>query len=293
MPPEINFLEHLAERRATIETELAARLPASEQAHPSGVYEAMRYSVFAGGKRLRPMLSLAAAEAVSGSGAPASAMTAGLAVEILHTYSLIHDDLPCMDDDELRRGKPTCHIAFGEATAVLAGDALLTLAFEWLASTGEARLVTELAQAAGACGMIGGQELDMRMEKEEGGTLEDLQRMHHHKTGALISASLRMGGLCAGASKNQLEALTTYGRAIGLAFQIVDDILDTTASTEELGKPAGSDEARGKLTYTALLGPEASRERAEALVVEAKQAIQSLHGSWLSNLADYIVARSH
>jgi geranylgeranyl diphosphate synthase, type II len=261
---------------------------------PPRLREAMRYSVFAGGKRLRPLLVLLANEACLG--AADAAMPAAAAVEMVHTYSLIHDDLPAMDDDDLRRGLPTCHRKFDEATAILAGDALLTLAFEAVSemqpSPVAARCVKELAKAAGAVGMVGGQVDDLHADAGPG-TLEWLESLHERKTGALLRASLRMGGIAAGASLEQLDALTDYGRQIGLAFQIVDDLLDVEGDAVKLGKDVRKDEAAGKLTYPGLLGVEESRRRAWELMDAARAALAPFGpaGVQLARLAQYIVER--
>jgi geranylgeranyl diphosphate synthase, type II len=261
---------------------------------PPRLREAMRYSVFAGGKRLRPLLVLLANEACLG--AADAAMPAAAAVEMIHTYSLIHDDLPAMDDDDLRRGLPTCHRKFDEATAILAGDALLTLAFEAVSemqpSPVAARCVKELAKAAGAVGMVGGQVDDLHADAGPG-TLEWLESLHERKTGALLRASLRMGGIAAGASLEQLDALTDYGRQIGLAFQIVDDLLDVEGDAVKLGKDVRKDEAAGKLTYPGLLGVEESRRRAWELMDAARAALAPFGpaGVQLARLAQYIVER--
>jgi len=261
---------------------------------PPRLREAMRYSVFAGGKRLRPLLVLLANEACLG--AADAAMPAASAVEMIHTYSLIHDDLPAMDDDDLRRGLPTCHKKFDEATAILAGDALLTLAFESVSemqpSPVAARCVKELAKAAGAVGMVGGQVDDLHADAGPG-TLEWLESLHERKTGALLRASLRMGGLAAGAQAEQLEALTDYGRQIGLAFQIIDDLLDVEGDAVKLGKDVRKDEAAGKLTYPGLLGVEESRRRAWELMDAARAALAPFGpaGLQLARLAQYIVER--
>jgi len=295
----------LAAHRQRIDAELAERLPPADT-RPALVHEAMRYAVLAGGKRLRPILCLAAANAVRSDAPIEPTLSAGLATELLHTYTLVHDDLPCMDDDDLRRGKPTTHIAFGEANAVLAGDALLTLAFEWLGRTGEARLVTELAKAAGSQGVIGGQIEDLASEKSDvapaslaanperaDSLAETLDYIHRHKTAALLVACVRMGGICVDATPDQLAALTMYGQNIGLAFQIIDDILDATVDTDTLGKPAGSDEAQNKLTFVALHGIDASRERAAALIEDAVDAVHShgLQGDFLAELASFVLER--
>lgn len=275
-----DLASYLNSRREIVEAALLQHLP-PESTRPAVLHKAMRYAVMAGGKRLRPILAIAACEAVGGR--PDQALLAGLAVEILHTYTLVHDDLPCMDDDALRRGKPTTHVVFGEANALLAGDALLTLAFEWLAGVtapppyAPGQLALELALAAGSQGVIGGQVEDL---DSEGRTPDaDLvQYIHKHKTGALLCAAVRMGGICGGASPQALEALTRYGHAAGLAFQIADDVLNVTSTPEQLGKPVGSDAALKKMTYVAVHGLEASRKQAAALVQEAVNAVRDLPG---------------
>lgn len=239
---------------------------------PPALLEAMRYSLFAGGKRLRPALVLGAADIIAGD--DAVALGAACALEMIHTYSLIHDDLPVMDNDDLRRGRPTSHKVFGEATAILAGDALLTMAFDVAAEAGNLRVVREIAQAAGVEGMAGGQQLDVEAEGKAL-PLEAMRRVHAFKTGALIRVSVRAGAMLAGAHEQQLDALTRYGENLGLAFQIADDILDVTSDTETLGKPVGSDAANAKSTYPALLG----LDRARALAREAADdAVSALEG---------------
>ena len=262
---------------------------------PPRLREAMRYSLFAGGKRLRPTLVRFGAEACRG--APDAALPAAAAVEMVHTYSLIHDDLPAMDDDDdLRRGVPTCHRQFDEATAILAGDTLLTFAFELMCDLEPAgvarRCVRELANAAGGGGMAGGQMDDLTAAQGPG-TLEWLQALHERKTGALLTASLRIGGIVAGANERQLDALTDYGRAIGLAFQIADDLLDAEGDPNIVGKGVGKDLAAGKLTYPGLLGVAESRRRARELAATARRAIAPLghYGHRLAELAEYIVER--
>jgi len=261
--------------------------------------EAMRYSLMAGGKRIRPVLCLAAAETVGGN--PADALTAACAMEMIHTYSLIHDDLPAMDNDELRRGKPTCHIAFDEATAVLAGDALLTLAFEVLASVpvnsstraAEWLQITRIiAVAAGSRGMIQGQMLDMAAEGRRL-NLAELEAMHTLKTGALIEASLHCGALLARASRAQLAHLKSYARNIGLAFQVADDILNVAGNPEMMGKAVGTDRLNQKSTYPALLGLDASRQFARKLTHRALQALETFDSKAepLRALATYIIER--
>ena len=239
---------------------------------PQKLGQAIRHSLLAPGKRLRPLLVLWAAEACGGS--PEAALPAACAVEMVHAYSLIHDDLPAMDDDDLRRGRPTCHKVFGEALAILAGDALLALAFEVLSRYVEpaataARCCAVLATAAGATELVGGQADDLAYEDAPDAGLDTLEAIHRRKTGAMFLASLELGGLIAGASPAQLAALRRYGQAIGLAFQITDDLLDVRGNTQEVGKRVGKDHARGKLTFPGLLGVDQSISRAEALVREA------------------------
>jgi geranylgeranyl diphosphate synthase type II len=262
------------------------------------IYEAMRYMVLGGGKKLRPVLVLLAAEACGGS--TERAMPAACAVEMVHIYSLIHDDLPAMDNDDLRHGRASCHKQFGEAMAILAGDALLTEAFALLATRVEdaalaRRLTGELALAAGARGMAGGQVADLKAERE--GLLDErlLELIHRRKTAALIAASVVMGAASAGASEHHERSLREYGAHLGLAFQIADDILDTVGDTRALGKTAGKDQASGKLTYVKLFGVEAARQRAWA---EADRAIDALRvfrheGDWLRDMARFVVRRTH
>ena len=242
---------------------------------PTTLAEAIRYSLMSGGKRLRPMLLLLAAEACGG--AREAALPAACAVEMIHTYSLIHDDLPAMDDDDLRRGRPTCHKAFDEATAILVGDALLAFAFEVLARDTQpaataARCVATLAEAAGPTALVGGQVADMAGEFSEG-ELDTLEAIHRRKTGALFQASLRLGGLVAGGSDEQLEQLSAYGRCFGLAFQITDDLLDVAGDEATVGKRVGKDARQGKLTFPALLGVEESTRRAGELIDRAAEAV--------------------
>lgn len=237
---------------------------------PGGLGLAMKHAVMAGGKRLRPLLCLAAARAAGGR--ENDALRAGCAVELLHAYSLVHDDLPAMDDDDVRRGQPTCHRAFGEALAILAGDALLTHAFGLLADAvppdraGQA--VSVLATAAGAAGMVGGQADDV--DSPEGPpAIEDVESVHMRKTGMIFGASTQLGGLAAGASRTTLEALARFGTSLGMAFQVVDDILSWEGDAVTLGRPTGSDREQGRRTYPAVAGPQAARRRAGALVDEA------------------------
>lgn len=257
---------------------------------PASLLEAVRYSLFAGGKRLRPALALGAAEVISGN--DAAALPVACALEMIHTYSLIHDDLPAMDDDDLRRGKPTCHKVYGEATAILAGDALLTMAFDTVAETGSTAIVRALAQAAGAGGMVGGQQLDLDGEGKQL-DLEALRRIHRAKTGALIQVSLRCGAMAAGATAGQIEALADYGKHLGLAFQITDDILDVVGAEAVIGKRVGSDESRDKSTYPALLGLDESRRMAGEAVASALKALEVFgeEAENLRNLARFVADR--
>ncbi|UCF89621.1 MAG: polyprenyl synthetase family protein [bacterium] len=267
-----------------------------EDSHPARLVSAMRYSLFAGGKRIRPVLVLAASGAAGGR--EDDALVPACAIELVHTYSLIHDDLPAMDDDDFRRGRPTCHRAFDEGTAVLAGDALLTMAFDLLSEGGQVtghelrlQMVRELARAAGWRGMVGGQQVDMDSEGTQA-DLPTLEYIHTHKTGALIRCSLILGGLSANADESTLKALGNYGERVGLAFQVVDDILDVTATTEEMGKDQGSDAARGKVTYPGLFGLEEARERARKLVQDAKAAVEGVDATGrLAEIADYVLLR--
>ena len=257
---------------------------------------AIRHSLLAPGKRLRPMLTLMAAEACGSQ--PEAAMPAACAVEMVHTYSLIHDDLPAMDDDDLRRGRPTCHKVYGEANAILAGDALLARAFEVIATDVSppavaARCCGILARAAGASQLVGGQVDDLAAEQQDHGGLDELERIHRRKTAAMLEVSLQLGGVIANASEAQLDALHRFGRSLGLAFQVVDDLLDFSGSEEQLGKRTGKDIDRGKLTYPALLGVEASRRRAAELVEEACSAasIFAERSHALVTLAKFVLER--
>ena len=260
----------------------------------------MRYATFNGGKRVRPVLAYAAAEAVGGQASQAEDVASAL--EMVHSYSLVHDDLPAMDNDDLRRGKPTCHIAFDEATAILAGDALQCLAFEVLTSSPSAiddatrlRMIRTLSVASGTQGMAGGQALDLEAEGKSL-TLEQLENIHLHKTGALIQASVKLGAMTfADTNPQQLKALDCYAGAIGLAFQVQDDILDVIGETEQLGKQKGSDEALAKATYPAILGLQPARDLAQELCAQANLALESFdhRADPLRALAHYIVSRSH
>jgi geranylgeranyl diphosphate synthase type II len=280
------FLENKA---AKTERALLERLERLEGA-PATLREAMAYSLMAGGKRLRPALCLGAAELVSGDDAPA--LPAACALEMIHTYSLIHDDLPSMDDDDLRRGKPTSHKVYGEAIAILAGDALLTLAFETAAESGRPDVVAEIARAAGAEGMVGGQVIDLESE-EKRLAVTQLRRLHACKTGALIRASVRCGAMLGGADAAQFEALTRFGEHIGLAFQIADDILDVVGTAETLGKAVGADAAHGKSTYPSVVGLERARGLADETVAAAVGALEGFgpEADVFRALAHFIVER--
>ena len=288
-----------AERLAAIEQALCGWVACPTEAPaPAGLGEAMRYAVLGGGKRLRPLLVLAACDAVSGDAG--AALRPACAVELIHAYSLVHDDMPCMDNDVLRRGKPTVHVQFGEAQALLAGDALQALAFELLTpddasipAATQARLCRLLAQAAGYQGMAGGQAIDLASVGLPL-TSAQLHEMHRLKTGVLLQASVMMGAACGTATPAALKALSAYGAAVGLAFQVVDDILDVTADAATLGKTAGKDAAQDKPTFVLLMGLDASRAYAQQLLA---QALGSLQGSQLDNthalraLADMLVNR--
>ncbi|MCC6862028.1 MAG: polyprenyl synthetase family protein [Bryobacterales bacterium] len=292
----MSLREHLAGQRKRVDAELDRLLP-SETVPPEMLHRAMRYSIFAGGKRIRPILCLEAARAVSDTAE--GVMTAACSLELIHTYSLIHDDLPALDNDDYRRGKPTCHKKFGEAMAILTGDALLTLAFEVLAGVDSARadsrvrLIAELAGAAGTVGgMIAGQVFDLEGEHREPDPLL-LESIHRAKTGAMLRASLRLGAICAGADEDQFAALSCYGEHVGLAFQIVDDILDVEESSEGLGKTAGKDAQQHKVTFPAVYGLEASRRMAERERQEAQDALAPFgeRAAVLRELAGLIVQR--
>ena len=289
---------YLEERRSLVNRALAAYLPAV-RGPAFRVVQAMHYSLFAGGKRLRPILCLAAAEAVGGS--PEEALPLACALEMIHTYSLIHDDLPSMDDDDLRRGQPTCHKQFDEATAILAGDGLLTEAFYTLAAAaprfqGREAMLLEvqelLSEAAGYRGMVGGQMLDLMAEGRRI-TLKELEIVHRLKTGALLIAATRAGALAGGGSRPQVAALTAYGERFGLAFQITDDLLDVEGEAAEMGKAPGMDEKRQKATYPALLGLETSRQWAGHLVQEALAELELFkeRAAPLRELARYLLVR--
>ena len=257
---------------------------------PCNLHKAMRYSIFAGGKRLRPALAYAAFELFGGKGD--SIWYAMSALEFLHTFSLIHDDLPCIDNDDFRRGKPTAHKQFGEATAVMSGDALCVLAFELMAKTGNPKAMESLADKLGTDGMIGGEMTDIDSEGKDV-SLEVVDYIHYHRTAALIEASLVIGAQLAHASDDAVKKVEAYGKAIGLAFQIVDDILDIVSTTEVLGKDAGSDIASGKATYPALIGLENSRKKAQELYENSLQQLEGLQGDTtiLKAIAAFIITR--
>ena len=278
-----------ADRRRAVDEALERYLPAKD-APPATVHEAMRYSVFAGGKRLRPILVIAGAEAVGGT--MERVLPTACALELIHTYSLIHDDLPAMDDDDYRRGRLTNHKVFGEAIAILAGDALLTLAFALLAEHASLPVVKDVAHAAGTFGMIGGQVADIQSEGKSVDA-EMLEYIHRHKTAALIRCALRSGALLADASTDALAAISEAGSHLGLAFQIVDDILDVEGSLEALGKTAGSDQRNKKVTYPDHFGLEASRLKAKSLIEDAKAALAPLgpRAEPIWALADFIFQR--
>ncbi|MCY4188289.1 MAG: polyprenyl synthetase family protein [Bryobacterales bacterium] len=295
MPPDA-LNDFLRDRQSLVDRELDRLLPPSS-APPSAIHAAMRHSVFAGGKRIRPLLAIAAAEAC---GLASGAAAAACALECVHTYSLIHDDLPALDNDDLRRGQPTCHKAYGEAVAILAGDALLTLAFQALAELDapariRSALVQELATAGGTLeGMLGGQVEDLAATGSVPSP-DRVEYIHRAKTAALIRASVRFGGLIADADKPRLEALGEFGSRIGLAFQIVDDVLDVVSSSGELGKTAGKDEAQNKATYPAVHGVDESKRLARLQMDGAMAVIQGFgEPAWaLRSIAEFICMRTN
>lgn len=295
-----NLQDVLAEKGRIVESALDSYLPAAIDT-PSIIHEAMRYSIAAGGKRLRPIMLLMTADLLEQK--LENFAFAAAALEMIHTYSLIHDDLPAMDNDDLRRGKPTNHKVYGEAMAILAGDALLTQAFQIMADPAHAEVFSsssllaathELALASGTEGMLGGQVLDLQAEGCEINA-EDLEMIHARKTGKLLTVALRIGAILSQANPQQLEALTTYGEQVGLAFQVVDDILDIEGTAEELGKPPESDLQKEKATYPALFGLEESKRIASTLINNAKQALHIFgeRAYYLQHLADYMAARNH
>lgn len=291
----MDFKEELKKKAALVDDALERFLP-SPDAYPPLIHQAMRYSVLGGGKRLRPSLVIASAEVAGGT--PGDVMPAACAVELIHAYSLIHDDLPAMDNDDFRRGKPANHKVYGEAMALLAGDALLTLAFKLLAECRAARpedvvrVIHEVAAGAGTKGLIGGQVVDTFSTEEEidAATLEYI---HRHKTGALYRVSVRTGAILAGASAEALANLTEYAEYMGLAFQIKDDILDIEGDEKKLGKPVGSDVRNKKATYPALFGLEKSKEKARSAVESAKEALSPFgkEADFLRQLVEYVIKR--
>ena len=289
--------QYLDAQRALVDQELDGLLP-PEDTFPHSIHQAMRYSVFAGGKRLRPILCIEAGRLL-GADAP-SLLRIASALELVHTYSLIHDDLPALDNDDLRRGKPTCHCAFGESTAILTGDALLTLAYEVLAEPGlssaerQLRIIYELARATGTReGMVAGQVLDLEATDQavDAGALEQI---HSAKTGAFLCAAVRCGAIFAGATETDLDRITSYGRKIGLAFQIADDLLDVLSSSATLGKTAGKDNEQRKATYPSLYGIEESRRKARLLIQEACEILEPYDkaASRLQELAYFLIERT-
>ena len=302
---------YLEARRAAVEAALEQYLPAAPDC-PAPIADAMRYSLLAGGKRLRPILTLAAAEAVDPDDGAALALPAACAIEMIHTYSLVHDDLPAMDDDTLRRGRPTTHVEYGEGMAILAGDGLLTEAFRVLAGwpvsddplvvERKRRVVERVAAGAGAAGMVGGQALDIQPAGAGGDpppaaadARAALRELHERKTGALIRAAAAAGAIMAGADRETLAAVDAYAAHLGLGFQIVDDILDVEGDTAALGKTAGKDAAAGKATYPSIVGLEESRALAARAIADAQQALRTegIRGERLSQIAGWVLARTN
>jgi len=296
-PAQFDLMTYLAERRTQVETALEQSIPIG---HPEKIYQAMRYSVLAGGKRLRPILCLATCELAGGT--VEMALPTACALEMIHTMSLIHDDLPAMDNDDYRRGKLTNHKVFGEDIAILAGDGLLAYAFEFVAIKTQhvpasqlLKVVARLGHAVAATGLVGGQVVDLESEGSENPTVEILNFIHTHKTGALLEASVLSGALLANAPETTLQRLSQYARNIGLAFQIVDDVLDITATKAELGKTAGKDLQAQKATYPSIWGIEESKRQAQSLIDAAKTelAIFGDKARPLIAIADFILARTH
>lgn len=294
---QFNLPAYLAERQSLVEVALDRCLPVT---YPERIYEAMRYSIFAGGKRLRPILCLATSELAGGT--IAMAMPTACALEMIHTMSLIHDDLPAMDNDDYRRGKLTNHKVFGEAVAILAGDGLLAYAFEHIAEETQnvapqnlMKVIARLGRAVGAAGLVGGQVVDLDCEGKTDVSMETLTFIHNHKTAALLEASVVSGAILAGASDTDVQRLTRYAQNIGLAFQIVDDILDITATQEQLGKTAGKDLRAQKVTYPSFWGLEESRRQAQQLVDQAKAEMAPFgdRARPLIEIAEFITTRNH
>jgi geranylgeranyl diphosphate synthase, type II len=293
----MNLKSYLLSRQNLIDRALDRFLP-KENTPPPTIHRAMRYSLFAGGKRLRPILCLAAAEACQGK--VRDALPLACAMECIHTYSLIHDDLPSMDNDDFRRGRPTCHKVFGDGIAILAGDALLTVAFEIAARAKSTRryrmpaIVSEIATAAGSCKLIAGQVADLEAEGKPA-TRAFVRYIHENKTAAIITTSVRLGAMSANAGPQELRAITNFGRALGLAFQVIDDILDVTQTSEKLGKSAGKDVAARKATYPAVVGLDASRVDARRLTINAHKALAKFEreAEPLRQLANYLLVREY
>jgi len=293
----MNLKTYLTSRQKLIDRALDQYLP-KENVRPATIHKAMRYSLFAGGKRLRPILCLAATEACGGK--IDNALPLACAMECIHTYSLVHDDLPSMDNDDFRRGRPTCHKVFGDGIAVLAGDALLTIAFEIVSRAKSPHrydsftLLREVAVAAGSRKLIAGQVADLEAEGKKVG-LADLRYIHQNKTAAILTASVCLGAMSANATAKELAAITKFGRALGLAFQVIDDILDVTQTSEKLGKSAGKDVAAQKATYPAVMGLAKSRVEAKRLTKEAHDALTIFgkKGETLHALANYLLAREY
>jgi geranylgeranyl diphosphate synthase type II len=291
-------LDHYLNRVGVRVNDALDKLIPDETVEPPTIHKAMRYSLFAGGKRIRPVLTLAACDAVNGKNA--NAMPLACAVECIHTYSLIHDDLPCMDDDDLRRGKPTNHKMFGEGIAVLAGDALLTQAFELIANTKPPRrydiatMVRELAFASGSLRLIAGQVQDLENENRRA-SLDEVRATHMNKTAALITAAIRLGAMAGNATAPQLNRLTKYGQDLGLAFQIIDDILDATSTKEVMGKSVRADQKNQKSTYASALGVEKSRALAASLIADAHKQLLIFgdRATPLHVIADFFMTRKH
>jgi geranylgeranyl diphosphate synthase type II len=296
---KFDLARYLDTKKNVVEKALDSSLSATSP-NVEKIIESMKYSLMAGGKRIRPILCLASCEMFGGT--EAMAMPTAVALEMIHTMSLIHDDLPAMDDDDLRRGKPTNHVLYGEDVAILAGDALLSTSFEHVAAHTQGvpaervvDVLRRLGTSVGAYGLAGGQVMDLACENKEGVTLKDLEWIHMHKTAALLKVSVAAGAILAGASKEDVANCELYAEKIGLAFQIADDILDVTATSEELGKTAGKDEDTNKTTYVKLLGLEQSKKEADRIVAEAKQALAKYgdKAAPLLGIADYIVARKN
>jgi geranylgeranyl diphosphate synthase type II len=275
----------------TTEAALESLLP-KDTAYPPSIHSLMRYSIFAGGKRVRPCLIMASHESCGGKFGDKNVLLACAAVEMLHTFSLIHDDLPCMDDDDFRRGKPTAHKAFSEALAVLGGDALCIFAYECLGKIGRADIVVEMSQALGTSGMIGGQVVDIESEGTKA-SRQTLEYIHKNKTAALIRACVRIGAMLANAPADAIAKLSAYGDSVGLAFQVIDDILDEEGTTEQIGKDAGSDREKGKVTFPSVVGMEESKKYAKELIDKANSCLGSFgeKARMLRELAEFIRVR--